>query len=322
MSQTKYTYNPKTCRYEVHQRSVWGISGYVILFGLTTFALFVGLLFLHGEFFISEKAIAMRQENKALKLHHVSLQQELNTIEGSLSGIKQNEANLQKKLATQNTQDATKVNPDKERILLANASVFGSVIETLNQKSIAIHNLSEQHNDQFRSMTVSDKDLTFLMRMPSIAPVELADLTKLASGFGVRVNPFHKGNYDHPGADFAAVRGTSVFATANGRIVRVVSNSSLQAGYGNYIEIDHGNNIITRYAHLEEVRVRLGQKVTKGSIIGTVGSSGGSIAPHLHYEIIRSGEAVNPLPYMMEKLSSKVYAELQKSGSQKNQSLD
>lgn len=96
----------------------------------------------------------------------------------------------------------------------------------------------------------------------------------------------------------------------------------MQAGYGNYIEIDHGNGLITRYAHLEDVMVRVGQKVSKNSVIGTVGMSGGAIAPHIHYEIIRNGEQVDPVPYMLEKLNSKEYIELQKLGSKKNQSLD
>ncbi len=86
--------------------------------------------------------------------------------------------------------------------------------------------------------------------------------------------------------------------------------------------IDHGNGIVTRYAHLEDVHVRVGQRVSKGFTIGTVGMSGGAIAPHVHYEIIRNGIEVDPVPYMMEKLNSTEYSELQKLGNKKNQSLD
>jgi murein DD-endopeptidase MepM/ murein hydrolase activator NlpD len=325
MSQVKYSYNPKTCRYEPAQVSIWGVSGYAVLFLITTSILFFGLLVLHSELFISEKAIAIRKENAALRQHHVSLQNELTVVEGVLASIKETEASLQKKLFDASNTETTSndfSDADQNRILLADATGFSNALNHLKEKSSAIRSVSDEHNNHFRSMTVSTKDLVFLTRMPSILPLEFTDLTKLASGFGKRINPFHKGNYDHPGADFTAVRGTPVLATASGRVIKVVSNSSLQAGYGNYVEVNHGNNIITRYAHLEEVRVKLGQKVSKGSVIATVGSSGGSVAPHLHYEIIRSGEAVNPLPYMMEKLSGKEYAELQKAGSRKNQSLD
>jgi murein DD-endopeptidase MepM/ murein hydrolase activator NlpD len=111
-------------------------------------------------------------------------------------------------------------------------------------------------------------------------------------------------------------------AAANGIVVDIHRGSSLQAGYGNYIEIDHGNGYITRYAHLEEVSVRVGQRVSKRAVIGTVGMSGGAVAPHVHYEIIYYEKQVDPVPYMMENLNSTEYAELQKSGRLKNQSLD
>jgi murein DD-endopeptidase MepM/ murein hydrolase activator NlpD len=325
MSQIKYSYNPKTCRYEPHQISFWGLLGYVVLFGISTAILFSGLVFLHSRLFTSEKAQAVRKENAALKEHHTSLQQELTSIESVLISIKEKEDALHKKLFNAAVEDKSAkgiATNNQESILLADASGFRGILKMLSEKSTHIRSTSDQHNEKFRSITVSNKDLSFLMGIPSITPVALNDQTKLASGFGVRINPFHKGNYDHPGADFAAERGSSVLATANGKVIRVVSNSSLQAGYGNYVEMDHGNNIITRYAHLEEVRVKPGQKISKGTVIGTVGMSGGSVAPHVHYEIIRKGEAVNPVPYMMEGLSGKVYSELQKLGNKKNQSLD
>jgi murein DD-endopeptidase MepM/ murein hydrolase activator NlpD len=125
-----------------------------------------------------------------------------------------------------------------------------------------------------------------------------------------------------PGVDFTAARGTAVVATGGGRVIKAIKGSSLQAGYGNYVDIEHGNGLITRYAHLDDVTVRAGQKVDKGFTIGTVGMSGGSVAPHVHYEIIRKGDQVDPVPYMLEGLTSDQHIELQKLGAKKNQSLD
>jgi len=137
----------------------------------------------------------------------------------------------------------------------------------------------------------------------------------------MRINPFHKGLYEHQGIDIAMPRGTEVLATAPGKIV-TVSRSSVQAGYGNYIDIDHGNGFITRYAHLDEMKVRLYQNVPKGFIIGTVGSSGGSVAPHLHYEVIKDGKAVDPTHFMISGLDSKTHEQLIAAGKIQNQSLD
>jgi murein DD-endopeptidase MepM/ murein hydrolase activator NlpD len=171
-------------------------------------------------------------------------------------------------------------------------------------------------------MDVGHDQLNFLLSVPSIQPIENGELTKLVSGFGDRINPFHKGIHHHPGADFAALRGTPVLATARGVVVDITNGSSLQAGYGNLVEIDHGNGLITRYAHLDAASVRVGQRVSKGAIIGTVGMSGGAIAPHVHYEIIRRGKQVDPVPYLLQNLNSTEYSMLQKLGSKKNQTLD
>jgi len=323
MNLSKYFYNPETCRYEPTRTSISSLAGYSILFFVSTVLIFWGIVFLHSKLFLTERGKALKKENIALAKHHASLHNGLSSIEGVLINLNNQNSNLHKKLFE--TPLGTIVNTpstEKQSILLANASGFSTVVNELKNKSATISKTSNDHTTQFSSAEVNDKELMFLLSLPSVQPVENAELTKLVSGFGKRINPFHQGNYHHPGADFAATRGASVIATANGIVVDLKNGSTLQAGYGNYIEIDHGNGLITRYAHLEDVTVRVGQKVLKGYMIGTVGMSGGAVAPHVHYEIMRNGKQVDPVPYMMEKLNSKGYIELQKLGSKKNQSLD
>ncbi|MBK8290924.1 MAG: M23 family metallopeptidase [Flammeovirgaceae bacterium] len=134
-------------------------------------------------------------------------------------------------------------------------------------------------------------------------------MSKLVSGYGIRINPFHKGNYHHDGVDISSARGTVVTATAEGQVT-IVKRSDLVAGYGNYLEVDHGDGYVTRYSHLEEIVVRQGQTVKKGQSIGIVGSSGGSIAPHLHYEVIKNGNNLNPIDFFMEGIASGQYEAL------------
>jgi len=325
MSQVKFHYNPKTCRYEPARLSFGKAVVYVLSFCITTGALFFGITFMHNRLFETEKSKALRLENNALKKHHTTLENQLSSIETVLEDLRNQEATLDKKLFNNSSTESTTRESDasiKETILLADASGFRSIMAMLKGKSENIAGTSGHLNGLFKTISISKKDLTFLMSMPSIQPIENGDMSKLVSGFGVRINPFHKGNYYHPGADFAATRGASVFATGNGKVITVVRNASLQAGYGNYIEIDHGNGITTQYSHLDDVKVKTGQKVLKGAVIGTVGMSGGAVAPHVHYEILRKGIAVNPVPYMMEGLSGQQYNELQTLGSKRNQSLD
>lgn len=324
MSLSKYYYNPETCRYEPTRISIVNILGVSILFCLTTVLILMGSLFLHSKFFITEKALALRKENITIKKHHASLQREVASVETVLTNLKQQDAVLHEKLfETPLVNDLSPIDSEeKEKILLADASGFTSLVKILKNKSDALRKKSTEHDAHFSQLEVTSNELSLLMSTPSTQPVENTELVKLVSGFGTRINPFHKGNYHHPGADFAAPRGTPVVATGNGRVIDNTTGSTLQAGYGNYVEIDHGNGIITRYAHLEDVMIKKGQYVAKGTAIGTVGMSGGTVAPHVHYEIMRDWEQVNPVPFMMENLNSTAYAELLKLGNKKNQSLD
>lgn len=323
MGLSKYYYNAETCRYEPKKTAYGSLAGYAVLFVLTTVVLAVGVLFLHSKLFLTEKGKALKKENKAFEKHFASLDQQATNLEASIVDLKEKNALLYKKLfdtpleKTEDRPSGSKIN-----LMLADAETFATELDALKNKASAITRIASSHNNQISHLAVREKDKMFLLSVPSILPVEKSENTKLVSGFGIRVNPFHKGNYHHPGIDFAAARGAAVMATANGIVIKAVTNSTLQAGYGNYVDIEHKNGLITRYAHLDDVTVRAGQKIEKGKILGTVGMTGGSVAPHLHYEIIRKGEQVDPVPYLLEGLTSDEHVELQKLGAKKNQSLD
>lgn len=127
--------------------------------------------------------------------------------------------------------------------------------------------------------------------IPSRTPL---DGVKLTSSFGMRTHPVLGGARAHKGIDLAAPVGTPIYATADG----VVGKASWFGGYGLYVQLEHGNNLETRYGHMSRLNVAEGQTVRKGEVIGYVGSTGRSTGPHLHYEVRVAGAAVNPLPYM------------------------
>jgi murein DD-endopeptidase MepM/ murein hydrolase activator NlpD len=126
----------------------------------------------------------------------------------------------------------------------------------------------------------------------------------------------------HEGIDFAATRGTEIYATGNGKVKTVKINSELETGYGNYIEIDHGFGYVTKYAHLSKVNLKVGDVVNRGMVIGLVGSSGGSTAPHVHYEIIKDGVKFDPITYLMNGVNNHDYSKLIELASRENQSFD
>jgi murein DD-endopeptidase MepM/ murein hydrolase activator NlpD len=271
---------------------------------------------------MTERGKALQKENIALKKHEASLKQGLTNVNSVLTSLHSKDAELHKKIFETPLPVVPALNSKNEGLILAAESGFKSEAAALRKQIAKTASISAAHNAHFNTLEVDREGLAFLVSVPSIQPIENPELTKLVSGFGDRINPFHKGIYHHPGADFAASRGTAVFATAKGIVVDITNGSSLQAGYGNLVEIDHGNGLITRYAHLDLADVRIGQHVTKGTIIGTVGMTGGAIAPHVHFEIIRNGKQVDPIPYLLQNLNSTEYSTLQKLGSKKNQTLD
>jgi murein DD-endopeptidase MepM/ murein hydrolase activator NlpD len=323
MSLSKYYYNPETCRYEPRKTAYGSILGYAVLLAVSSGLIFVGILFLHSKLFLTERGKELKKENKAFEKHFASLQSQASVLEGSIGSLKEKNATLHEKLfETPLEQSDIQAPSTTADLLLADAETFSEALEALNKKASSITRTAVSHNTEIANYSIRERDKVFLLSVPSIQPVENSENTQLVSGFGVRINPFHKGNYNHPGVDFTSARGAAVVATGSGRVIKAIKNSTLQAGYGNYVDIEHGNGLITRYAHLDDVTVRAGQKVDKGFTIGTVGMSGGSVAPHVHYEIIRKGDQVDPVPYMLEGLTSDQHIELQQIGAKKNQSLD
>jgi len=158
-----------------------------------------------------------------------------------------------------------------------------------------------------------------LASIPAIQPVQNKDLKRLASGYGMRIDPIYKTRKMHSGMDFSAPEGTPIFATGNAR-VREVNRS--RRGYGNHIILDHGFNYETLYGHMSKIGVYQGQLVKRGEIIGYVGNTGKSTAPHLHYEVFKNGSNVNPIYYYYIDLSAEDYDAMLNNSALENQSLD
>ncbi|HNQ15742.1 MAG TPA: M23 family metallopeptidase, partial [Pyrinomonadaceae bacterium] len=138
-----------------------------------------------------------------------------------------------------------------------------------------------------------EKQLRSIQNMadPSSLPTSWAHLGKINNEFGFRRNPFGGRSYEfHAGMDIDGERGDSVMAPGNGIVIK----AGWQGGYGNMIEIDHGNGITTRYGHLSKIEVAIGQSVARGELIGLIGTTGRSTGPHLHYELRLNDKPINP----------------------------
>ena len=142
-----------------------------------------------------------------------------------------------------------------------------------------------------------------LQCIPAIQPISNKDLKKTASGYGTRIDPIYGTKRFHAGMDFSANIGTEVYVTGNGRI----ASAKWESQYGNCIVVDHGYGYKTRYAHLSKIKVRQGQTVKRGEVIGLVGNTGKSTGPHLHYEVMVKGKIANPVNYYFMDLTPEEY---------------
>ena len=186
---------------------------------------------------------------------------------------------------------------------LANASAAAATdisAPVRDAKASSISGGDEQFKKLFASWRSLDQNgpsappaTSIAVSIPSQMPVDGARTT---SNYGMREHPVIGGRRAHKGIDLAAPTGTPVYATADG----VVQRADRFSSYGLYIAIDHGASLQTRYAHLSRLAVAAGERVKKGEVIGYVGSTGRSTGPHLHYEVRVDGQAVNPIPYMVE----------------------
>jgi murein DD-endopeptidase MepM/ murein hydrolase activator NlpD len=158
-----------------------------------------------------------------------------------------------------------------------------------------------------------------LAATPAIQPVSNKDLSRIASGFGYRIDPIYKTVKMHAGLDFTAPQGTPIYSTADG-VVKVAGRSD--GGYGNHVVINHGYGYETLYGHMYRIKARTGQRVKRGDLIGYVGSTGKSTGPHCHYEVHKNGQKLDPVYFFYNDLSPQQFDQLLKRASASNQSFD
>ena len=194
------------------------------------------------------------------------------------------------------------------------------LLSELNERLLKLQKQFVAQNksfDQLLSMAQNKKE--YLARIPAIQPVANKKLERIGSGFGYRTDPFYRTQRFHAGIDFTAPRGVEVYATADGTIESVTTEIW---GYGQHIVINHGNGFTTLYGHLSKFIAKRGQKVVRGQLIGLVGSTGKSTAPHLHYEVHKNGEKLNPAYFFYNDLTNEEYQLMLERASSPNQSFD
>ncbi len=325
MSKVKYYYDSETLSYRKIEPKKGRKFGLILvsILGMFLSGFLLLLVYLNLPYVETPKEKELKRELANMELQFELLNKKMEHAQVVLDEIAQRDNNLYRVYFEANPipEEQRKagfggVNRYKDLEGFDNSKLIVSTSKKLDiiTKQIAIQSKSLEEIAQL----AEDKE-KLLAAIPAIQPVRNEDLTRVASGYGYRSDPFTKARKFHYGMDFTAPRGTPVYASGDGKVTRADNSAT---GYGNHIRIDHGYGYISLYAHLYKYNVRKGQKVKRGDLIGFVGSTGRSEAPHLHYEIFKDGERINPINFYYGNLTAEEFTELLKVAQQENQSLD
>ncbi|PSL08023.1 M23 family metallopeptidase [Cecembia rubra] len=324
MSRIKYYYDPETCKYERYVRSKWDITLNALGFlSLSSMLAIVFILVFHA-YFDNPKELLLQKENRELKIYYEFLQQEVGKMNQMLADLQQRDDNLYRIIF-----ESEPIAPEIRQAGIGGTDRYRDIREKgLNQEKMIIdlHGKIDALKRQLYVQSISYDEITemalkkeeYWASIPAIQPILNEKLNLLASGFGMRVHPILKVRKMHTGVDFTAPKGTPIYATGDGVVIDV---KTVFGGYGKYVEIDHGFGFVTRYAHMNDFKVKKGQKVKRGDQIGTVGNTGSSTAPHIHYEVMKDGKYVNPVNYFFKDLTPEEYDLILELASKENQSL-
>lgn len=325
MSKVKYYYDSDTLSYRKIEYKK-GRKTKIFLFsilGMILSGFLLLLIYLNLPFLETPKEKTLQRELSNLQMQYDLINKKMDQAVTVLSEIEDRDNNIYRVYFEANpiSEEQRKagfggVNRYKNLEGFDNSELIISTNKKLDilTKQIVVQSKSL---DEIADLAIEKEKL--LAAIPSIQPVKNEDLTRMASGYGFRKDPFTKVRKFHWGMDFTAPRGTPVYATGDGVVKRADRRSS---GYGKHIRIDHGFGYVSLYAHLYKYNVRKGQRVKRGDIIGYVGNTGRSQAPHLHYEVFKDERRVNPLNFYYGYLSASEFAELLKKAEVENQSLD
>jgi len=325
MRKEKFKYNPETLSYDKVEVT-WGerllkISLVVAPAILLAFVMQITISSL--GLFKSSKEAQLERENEFLNSQLTEMNSDLALSLAVLKDIEDRDNNIYRQIFNaEKYPDALREmgtgGSDKYEELMG-YQTSEKVIENSKMIDALEKALYAQSKSFDEVIDLAKEKEQMLASIPAIQPVSNQDLTRLSSGFGFRIDPIYKTKKMHTGLDFTADTGTPVYASGNGKVVECEVK---KWGYGQSVIIDHGYGYKTRYAHLSEFKCKVGDEVLRGQEIGLVGSTGKSTAPHLHYEVMKNGQKIDPIHFFHSDISPEEYEKLIEMAGNANQSFD
>jgi murein DD-endopeptidase MepM/ murein hydrolase activator NlpD len=323
MSKIKYRFNPKNLSYE-RVKTNWKQILLASLSYLATGTVFaVTTVVIYNNFFDSPGEKAYKRENELLTLQYDLLQKKMGQIEKVVADMEDRDNNIYRVIfeaepISKDIRNAGFGGVDRYKKLEGydNSDLIIETTKRLDQLTKRLYIQSKSFDDVVK-MAKNKQEL--INSIPAIMPINNKFLRHAPSGFGWRTHPIYKSSEFHPGMDFASPEGTPIYATGDGMVERADNTAQ---GYGNHVVINHGYGYQTLYGHMSRIATTVGKHVKRGELIGYVGSTGLSTAPHVHYEVIKNNEKVNPVNFYYNDLSPEEYQIMLELSSKSTQSFD
>ena len=323
MAKIKYYYDTKTLSYKrIKLSKLEKTKKYLIFFSSSIFLALV-IIVMFFQFFDSPKEKRLKDEIYNLTSQYHVIDNNMKQIEIVLDDIQERDDNIYRTIFEADPipnsirkQGFGGVNRYKKFEGYSNSKIIINTTRKLDQLTKQLY-LQSKSFDKIINLAKNKSEM--LASIPAIQPVSNKNLSRMASGYGYRIHPIYKTRKLHAGMDFSAKTGTEIYATGDGVISKVRRS---KRGYGNHVKINHGFGYETLYAHMSKYIVKRGQKVKRGEVIGYVGNTGTSVAPHLHYEVHKDKRRINPVNFYYNDLNPEEYEKMIELSSQSNQSFD
>ncbi|MCQ2205034.1 MAG: M23 family metallopeptidase [Bacteroidales bacterium] len=324
MAKEHYKYNPESLSYDVVKH---GFKYYVsrLFFHMSVgLVLGVGFFFLYMYVIDSPEEKKLKRENHELLVQYELMNKKLAQIEDVLEDVHMRDENIYRVIYEADSIPVSVrkagfggINRYESMEGMENSDM---VISTAKRLDMIAKELYVQSVSFDEIIELAKRNDELIKCIPAIMPINNKDLTRTASGWGWRIHPIYKIKKFHEGMDFSAPTGTEIYATGDGVVTTVATAFS---GYGKHVKIDHGFGYGSIYGHMSKFNVKVGQKVKRGDVIGYVGSTGTSTAPHLHYEVVLKDKKVNPqFYYFQEDLTAEEYDRMIEISTNSNKTFD
>ncbi len=322
MGITNYRFNPDTLSFDKIERNVRTLIKRILGYLSTGIVSGIIFFFIFLQFFETPITKRLKRENEQLLSQYSLMSKDMEKISMALEDIQMRDDNIYRVIFEADPIPSSVrmagfggANRYTKLESMDNSELIISVAKKLDILSKQVYIQSKSYDDVVKMALGKEK---MLASIPSIQPVSNKDLKRTASGWGMRMHPIYRIPRFHYGMDFTAPTGTDIFATGNG----IVKEVGRESGYGNIVLIDHGYGYETMYGHLLRANVKEGQVIKRGDVIGFVGSTGASTSPHLHYEVIKNGQKVNPQNYYFQDLNPAEYEKMISISTNMGQSFD